>query len=257
VASKALEDARRATRLAETEARELRTERDRLARENAVFSQRLERKIDSLEHSADPAFQDTALPTPISTGFTNKNTKTRPADIITDFGNMDDPFNDALPTGGLQTQRSKFNPNRLLDILGHPRSFHTPRRAPIPTPEPPYPPFDPLTLEGCRRSAERMINAPTRERALAAERAYLAAVRAVEFEFEEQRSDQYALMYTLQRKNINLPVRSTLAQVVEQEGEEENKKEDEADDKKEDEDQGDESYESDESLEDEEFNVSF
>jgi hypothetical protein len=127
---------------------------------------------------------------------------------------MDDPFSNALPTGGLQTQRSKFNPNRLLDILGHPRSLHTPRRAPIPTPEPPYPPFDPLTPEGRRRSAERMINDPARETALAAERAYLAAVRAVEFEFEELRSDQYALMYTLQRKNINLPVRSTLAQVV-------------------------------------------
>jgi hypothetical protein len=253
VASKALEDARRATRLAETEARELRTECDRLARENAVLSQRLERKIDSLEHSADPAFQDTALPTPISTGFTNKNTKTRPADIITVFGNMDDPFSNALPTGGLQTQRSKFNPNRLLDILGHPRSLHTPRRAPIPTPEPPYPPFDPLTPEGRRRSAERMINDPARETALAAERAYLAAVRAVEFEFEELRSDQYALMYTLQRKNINLPVRSTLAQVVEQQEEEENKKDDEADDEKEE----DEEYESDESLDNEEFNVSF
>jgi hypothetical protein len=253
VASKALEDARRATRLAETEARELRTECDRLARENAVLSQRLERKIDSLEHSADPAFQDTALPTPISTGFTNKNTKTRPADIITVFGNMDDPFSNALPTGGLQTQRSKFNPNRLLDILGHPRSLHTPRRAPIPTPEPPYPPFDPLTPEGRRRSAERMINDPARETALSAERAYLAAVRAVEFEFEELRSDQYALMYTLQRKNINLPVRSTLAQVVEQQEEEENKKDDEADDEKEE----DEEYESDESLDNEEFNVSF
>jgi hypothetical protein len=254
VASKALEDAKRATRLAETEARELRTERDRLAGEIALLSQLLEIKIDSLEHSADLAFQDTALPTPISTGLTNKNTKTRPADIITVFGNMDDPFNDALPTGGLQTQRSKFNPNRLLDILGHPRSLHTPRRAPIPTPEPPYPPFDPLTPEGRRRSAERMINDPARERALAAERAYLAAVRAVEFEFEELRSDQYALMYTLQRKNINLPVRSTLAQVVEQQEEGEgNKKDDEADDEKEE----DEEYESDESLDDEEFNVSF
>jgi hypothetical protein len=253
VASKALEDARRATRLAETEARELRTERDRLARENSVLSKRLEWKIDTLEHSADPAFQDTALPTPISSGFTNKNTKTRPADIITDFGNMDDPFNDALPTGDLKTQRAKFNPNRLLDVLGHPRSLHTPRRAPIPTPEPPYPPFDPLTHEGRRRSAERMINAPARERQLAAERAYLAAVRAVEFEFEEQRSDGYALMYTLLRKNINLPVRSTLAQVVEQQEEEENKKDDEADDEKEE----DEEYESDESLDDEEFNVSF
>jgi hypothetical protein len=231
----------------------LRTERDRLARENAVLSQRLERKIDSLEHSADPAFQDTALPTPISTGFTNKNTKTRPADIITDFGNMDDPFSDALPTGGLQTQRSKFNPKRLLDVLGHPRSLHTPRRSPISTPEPPYPPFDPLTPEGRRRSAERMINAPAREKQLAAERAYLAAVRAVEFEFEEQRSDGYALMYTLLRKTINLPVRSTLAQVVEEEQEEENKKEDEVDDEKED---GDEGEESDEILDDEEFNVS-
>jgi hypothetical protein len=60
-------------------------------------------------------------------------------------------------------------------------------------------------------------------------------------------------MYTLQRKNINLPVRSTLAQVVEQQEEEENKKDDEADDEKEE----DEEYESDESLDNEEFNVSF
>jgi hypothetical protein len=250
MASKELEDARRATRLAEQEARQFRAERDRLARENAVLSQRLERKIDELEHSAEHLAS--ALPTPISSDLTNKPTKTRPADIVTNFTDLEDPFDDNIPTGGSQTHRSKFNPNRLLDALGHPRSLHTPRRAPISAPEPPYPPFPPQTPEGRRRSAERMINAPARERALAAERAYLAAVRAAEFEFEEQRSDGYALMYTLQRKNINLPVRSTLAQVAEEE--EERRQDDEADD--ENEGDGDE-YESDESLDDEEFNVSF
>jgi hypothetical protein len=259
VASKALQDARRATRLAEAEARQFKTERDRLARENAVLSQKLERKIDSLEHSAaDPLFQATVPPTPVSIDFTNKNTKTRsrPADIITNFDDLEDPFAEGLVTGGMLTQLPKFNPNRLFDLLGHPRSLITPARAPIPTPEPPYPPFDPLTPEGRRRSAERMISSPAREKELAEERAYKAAIRAVELEFDETRNDQFALRLTILRKNLNLPVRDIRAKLEGIEEEEmkmqEEKTEDEADDEKEDE--GDES--DDGSLGDEEFNVS-
>jgi hypothetical protein len=261
VASKALQDARRATRLAEAEARQFKTERDRLARENAVLSQRIERKIDSLEHSAGPAFHGTVSPTPVSIDFTNKNTKTktRPADIIPNFDDLEDPFADGLVTGGMLTQLPRFNPNRLLDLLGQPRSLITPARAPIPTPEPPYPPFDPLTPEGRRRSAERIISSPAREKELAEERAYRAAIRAVELEFDETRNDQFALRCTMLRGNLNLPVRNIRAkldQVAEEEEatlETEEKTEDEADDEKEDE--GDES--DDDSLGDEEFNVSF
>jgi hypothetical protein len=161
-------------------------------------------------------------------------------------------------TGGMLTQLPKFNPNRLFDLLGHPRSLITPARAPIPTPEPPYPPFDPLTPEGRRRSAERMISSPAREKELAEERAYLAAIRAVELEFDETRNDQFALRLTILRKNLNLPVRDIRAKLEGIEEEEmkmlEEKTEDEADDEKEDE-EGDES--DDGSLGDEEFNVSF
>jgi hypothetical protein len=260
VTSKAIQSARRATRLAEAEARQYKTERDRLARENANLSQRLEREIDTLEHSADPAFQSTIPPTPISTDFTTKNKKTRPADIITSFDNLDDPFDDGLVTGGMVTQLPKLDPNSLLDALGHPRSVYTPARAPIPIPEPPYPPFPPQTADGRRRSAERMINDPEREQKLAEERAYLAANRAVQHEFEENRSDKFALTYTLLRKRINLPVRNTMVRlddVIEEEEKENGEKiegrtEDEADDEEDEEDDS-----SDESLTDEEFNVSF
>jgi hypothetical protein len=259
VASKALQDVRRATRLAEAEARQFKIERDRLARENAVLSQKLERKIDSLEHSSDPLFQATVPPTPVSIDFTNKNTKTktRPANIITNFDDLEDPFAEGLVTGGMLTQLPKFNPNRLFDLLGHPHSLITPARAPIPTPEPPYPPFPPQTPEGRRRSAERMISSPAREKELAEERAYLAAIRAVELEFDETRNDQFALRLTILRKNLNLPVRDIRAKLEGIEEEEmkmlEEKMEDEADDEKEDE--GEES--DDGSWEDEEFNVSF
>lgn len=98
-----------------------------------------------------------------------------------------------------------------------------------------------------------MINAPARERALAAERAYLAASNAAWYEFEESRSDRYALAYTLLRKNINLPVRNTLARLS---GIAET--EDEADDEANGEEEEEEETESsDESLGDEEFVVSF
>jgi hypothetical protein len=260
VASKALQDARRATRLAEAEARQFKTERDRLARENAVLSQILERKVDSLEHSSDPLFQATVPPTPVSIDFTSKNTKTkkRPADIITNFDDLEDPFADGLVTGGMRTTTLRFNPNRLFDLLGQPRSLITPARAPVPTPEPPYPPFPPQTPEGRHRSAERMISSPAREKELAEERAYLAAIRAVELEFDETRNDQFALRLTVLRKNLNLPVRDVRAKLqgIEEEEEmkmQEEKTEDEADDEKEDE--GDES--DDGSLGDEEFNVNF
>lgn len=260
MAPKALQDARLATRLAEAESRELKVERDRLARENALLTQQLERSIDTLEHSAEPKTPGALPPTPISTDYMNKNKnkKQRPADIITDFKNLEDPFYDGLVTGGLLSRLPKFNPNRLLDILGHPRCDHAPRRAPIPTPEPPYPPFEPLTSEGRRRSAERMISDPDREKALAEERAYLAAVRAVEYGFEEQRSDAYALLYTVLRGRINIPVRDvmvTLEQIVEEEeGRLETENKDEADDEREEDEQDQGS--SDSSLDDEEFNVS-
>ncbi|KAH0151751.1 hypothetical protein KCU67_g10125, partial [Aureobasidium melanogenum] len=173
---------------------------------------------------------------------------------------MEDPFYDGLVTGGITSRLPKFNPNRLLDILGHPRSPYTPRRAPIPTPEPPYTPFEPLTPEGRRRSAERMISDPDREKALAEERAYLAAVRAVEFEFEEQRSDEYALFYTLLRGKLNLPVRDIMARLERVDEEEEEKyvekNTDEANDGEEDEgpNPNEEEESSDSSLDDEEFN---
>ncbi|KAH0043886.1 hypothetical protein KCU78_g496, partial [Aureobasidium melanogenum] len=260
VASKALRDARLATRLAEAESRKLKLERDRLVRENALLTQRLERKIDTLEHSTEPKIPGALPPTPISTDPTNKTKKQRPANIITSFENMEDPFYDGLVTGGITSRLPKFNPNRLLDILGHPRSPYTPRRAPIPTPEPPYTPFEPLTPEGRRRSAERMISDPDREKALAEERAYLAAVRAVEFEFEEQRSDEYALFYTLLRGKLNLPVRDIMARLERVDEEEEEKyvekNTDEANDGEEDEgpNPNEEEESSDSSLDDEEFN---
>ncbi|KAG9689607.1 hypothetical protein KCU95_g1340, partial [Aureobasidium melanogenum] len=261
VAPKALRDARLATRLAEAESRKLKLERDRLARENALLTQRLERKIDTLEHSSESKIRGALPPTPISTDPANKTKKQRPADIITSFENLEDPFYDGLVTGGITSRLPKFNPNRLLDILGHPRSLYTPRRAPIPTPEPPYTPFEPLTPEGRRRSAERMISDPEREKALAEERAYLAAVRAVEFEFEEQRSDEYALFYTLLRGRLNIPVRDVMARlerVVEEEEDEEKREKitenENMENEKKDagEDEGEES--SDSSLDDEEFN---
>lgn len=261
MASKALRDARLATRLAEAESRKLKLERDRLARENALLTQRLERKIDTSEHSTEPGISGALPPTPISTDHTNKTKKQRPADIITSFENMEDPFYEGLVTGGITSRLPKFNPNRLLDILGHPRSPYTPRRAPIPTPEPPYTPFEPLTPEGRRRSAERMISDPDREKALAEERAYLAAVRAVEFEFEEQRSDEYALFYTLLRGKLNLPVRDVMARLERVDEEEEEKDvEKNTDEANDEEDEGEnpneEEESSDSSLDDEEFNVS-
>lgn len=260
MALKALRDARLATRLAEAESRKLRLERDRLARENVSLTQRLERKIDTLEHSAEPKTPGALPPTPISIDYTtNKGKKQRPADIITDFKGLEDPFFDGLVTGGLLSRLPKFNPNRLLDILGHPSCAHAPRRAPIPKPEPPYPPFEPLTPEGRRRSAERMISNPDREKALAEERAYLAAVRAVEYEFEEQRSDAYALLYTVLRGRINIPVRDvmvTLEQIEDEDEQEklENGNKNAADD--EGEEDGKNEGSSDSSLDDEEFNVS-
>ena len=261
VPSKALRDARLATRLAEAEGRKLKLERDRLARENALLTQRLERKIDTLEHATEPNIHGALPPTPISNPSTNKTKKQRPADIITNFEDLEDPFYDGLVTGGLLTKLPKFNPNRLLDILGHPRSENVPRRAPIPTPEPPYEPFEPLTPEGRRRSAERMISDPEREKALAEERAYYAAVRAVEFEFEERRSDGYALLFTLLRKQLNIPVRDVRAKLddiveEEEEGKIENGQNTENDRKDEvhNGDDGEESSDSD--LSDGEFNVS-
>lgn len=249
VTSKAIQEARRATRLAEAEAR-------RLARENAALTLRLERKIDFIEQAlSEPSSAST--PTPYNTLFSDTNTSStntkysRPANIITNFSDFDDPFDDGLATGGMVTALPAIDPNHLLNTLGHPRSIYTPARAPIPTPIPPFPDCPPLTPEGRRRSAERMINAPARERALAAERAYLAASNATWYEFEESRSDKYALAYTILRKNINLPVRNTMARmsgIVEEEG----NAEDEADDEEEEE--GSES--SDGSLGDAEFNVS-
>lgn len=258
VALKTLWDARLATRLAEAESRKLKVERDRLARENSLLTQRSERKIDTLEHSTESKILGALPSTPISTDPTNKNKKQRPANIITDFDNLEDPFYDGLVTGGLLSRLPKFNPNRLLDILGHPRCENAPRRAPIPTPKPPYPPFEPLTPEGRRRSAERMISDPDREKALAEERAYLAAIRAVEFEFEQQRSDAFALLYTILRRRINIPVRDvmvTLEQIVEEVKEEGNQVENENKVEMIDEEEDDEGS-SDSSLNDEEFNVS-
>ncbi|KAG9614468.1 hypothetical protein KCV01_g470, partial [Aureobasidium melanogenum] len=257
VSSKALRDASLATRLAEAESRKLKLECDRLARENALLTQRLERKIDTLERSTEPDIPGALPPTPISTDPTSKTKKQRRANIITSFENMEDPFYDGLVTGGITSRLPKFNPNRLLDNLGQPRSLYTPRRAPIPTPEPPYTPFEPLTPEGRRRSAERMISDPDRETALAEERAYLAAVRAVEFEFEEQRSDEFALFYTILRGRLNLPVRDVRARFErvdeeEEEKEEEKEKNTENDKKDQADDEGEES--SDSSLDDEEFN---
>jgi hypothetical protein len=101
-----------------------------------------------------------------------------------------------------------------------------------------------------------MISSPAREKELAEERAYLAAVRAVELEFDETRNDQFALRLTILRKNLNLPVRDIRAKlegIEEEEMKMQEKTEDEADDEKEDE--GDES--DDGSLGGEEFNVSF
>lgn len=176
---------------------------------------------------------------------------------------MEDPFYDGLVTGGLLTRLPKFNSNRLLDILGHPRSANVPRRAPIPTPEPPYEPFEPLTPEGRRRSAERMISDPKREKALAEERAYYAAVRAVEFEFEERRSDGYALLFTLLRKQLNIPVRdvrANLDQIVKEEEEgkiEDGQKTENDKDEVHDKGEGEGEESSDSDLSDEEFNVSF
>jgi len=98
-----------------------------------------------------------------------------------------------------------------------------------------------------------MINSPARERALAADRAYLAASNAAWYEFEENRSDRYALNFTLLRKNINIPVRKTLGRMVGI-AEEGGHAEDEADDEEDEEEEGE--CENDESLRDEEFNVS-
>ncbi|KAK6008139.1 hypothetical protein QM012_000042 [Aureobasidium pullulans] len=257
VPSKALRDARLATVLAEAESRKLKLERDRLARENALLGRRLERDIDTLEHPTEPKTRGALPLTPISTDYKNKTKNQRLADIITNFENLEDPFYDGLVTGGLLSRLPKFNPNRLLDILGHPHSQYTPRRAPIPSPEPPYSPFEPLTPEGRRRSAERMISDPEREKALAEERAYLAAVRAVEYAFEEKRSDAYALFYTLLRKSVNIPVRDAMAaldRIPEAKEEEQNEENTENIQKMEANDEIEESSDSgDSSLEDEEF----
>ncbi|CAD0109608.1 unnamed protein product [Aureobasidium uvarum] len=102
-----------------------------------------------------------------------------------------------------------------------------------------------------------MITDPGREQALADERAYLAAVRAVEHEFEERRNDAYAILYTLYRPKINIPVRNVmvrLGQVVEEEEEEDAQKEKSENEEANDEDEEDAS--SDGSMDDEEFNVS-
>ncbi|KAI4727409.1 hypothetical protein E4T49_04733 [Aureobasidium sp. EXF-10728] len=258
VVPRALRDARRATRLAEAEARTLKSARDRLARENALLSKRLERNLDTLDHSVNPKIRATIPPTPISTDFLNKHKKPRPGDIITNFSTLDDPFgDDGLPTGGIPSSLPKFNPNRLLDILGEPSSFATPRRHPIPTPIPPYPAFEPLTPEGRRRSADRMITDPEREKLLAEERAYRAAVRAVEHEFAEYRNDGFAILYTLHRPKINIPVRDVLGRldsVVEEEGEAENPEKQENSENEKEGDEEEEDGSSDGSMDDEEFN---
>lgn len=249
VTSNAIQEARRATRLAEAEARKCKLECDRLAR-----------KIHDLEQSSSQSSPATT-PTSYNTGSSSTNTSStntkhsRPANIITDFSHTDDPFHDGLATGGLKTALPTHNPKRLLRILGKPRSTYSPARAPIPKPLPPYPDCAPRTPEGRRRSAERMINSPARERALAAERAYLAASNAAWYEFEESRSDRYALNFTLLRKNINIPVRKTLGRMVGI-AEEGGHAEDEADDDEEEEEQEGESENDDESSRDEEVNVS-
>jgi len=245
VTSNAIQEARHATRLAEAEARKYKLECDRLAR-----------KIHDLEQSLSESSPATT-PTSYNTGSSSTNTSStntkypRPANIITDFSNMDDPFYDGLATGGMRSALPTHNPRRLLRILGKSRSTYSPARAPIPKPLPPYPDCAPRTPEGRRRSAERMINSPARERALAADRAYLAASNAAWYEFEENRSDRYALSLTLLRKNINIPVRKTLGRMVGI-AEEGGHAEDEADDEEE----GGESENDDESLRDGEFNVS-
>ncbi|KAI5247715.1 hypothetical protein E4T43_01819 [Aureobasidium subglaciale] len=217
VPSSALQDTRRQIRLAEDEARRLESDCNRLARENTQLKQRFEHKIDTLEHAPDPKLPvKTVYPTPIS-GFRkqeNSKNKTRPAGIITDFSNLDDPFNDALVTGGLLPAKTpEFNPNRLFDALGLPHSELTPRRKPIPMPIPPFPASAPLTPQGRRRAAERMLTDPKGEAELAKERAVNAAYRSAETEFEEWRTDQYALVYSRLRPKLQIPVRNILGQL--------------------------------------------
>ncbi|KAI5204971.1 hypothetical protein E4T38_04516 [Aureobasidium subglaciale] len=217
VPSSALQDTRRQIRLVEDEARRLEADCNRLARENTQLKQRFEHKIDTLEHAADPKLPvKTAYPTPISgvrKPETDKN-KTRPAGIITDFSNLDDPFNDALVTGGLLSAKTpEFNPNRLFDALGLPHSELTPRRKPIPMPIPPFLASTPLTPQGRRRAAERVLTDPKREAELAKERAVNAAYRSAETEFEEWRTDQYALVYSRLRPKLQIPVRNILGQL--------------------------------------------
>ncbi|KAI5203840.1 hypothetical protein E4T39_03912 [Aureobasidium subglaciale] len=200
----------------EDEARRFKSDCDRLTRENTRLKQRFEHEIDTLEHTSDPKLPiQNAYPTPIS-GIrkqeTNKN-KTRLAEINTSFNNLEDPFNTGHVTGGILSAKTPdFNPNRLLEALGHPNSALTPRRAPMPIPIPPFPPFAPLTPEGRRRAAERMLTDPRRETELAKERAMNAADRNVETEFDEWRTDHFALVYSRLRPNMQIPVRNILGQ---------------------------------------------
>lgn len=213
-------------RHAEDEARRLGTERNRLARENAALHLRLERKIDALEHNLDPTSEQapnrtttttttvkTSYPTPISTNKTKNPNKTRPSDIITSLENLSPSLlTGALPTGGLKTGdwATKFDPHELLKRMKGAGSPFSPALAPMKTPFPPFKPFEPLTAEGRRRAAERLIDAPDHEKMLQEQRAEMAAYRAARYKFDEERSDAYALAYTRLRPTVNIPVQEAI-----------------------------------------------
>ena len=209
-------------RHAEDEARRLGTERNRLARENAALHLRLERKIDALEHNHEQAPDTTttttttvktSYPTPISTNKTKNPNKTRPSDIITSLENLSPSLlTGALPTGGLKTGdwATKFDPHELLKRMKGAGSPFSPALAPMKTPFPPFKPFEPLTAEGRRRAAERLIDAPDHEKMLQEQRAEMAAYRAARYKFDEERSDAYALAYTRLKPTVNIPVQEAI-----------------------------------------------
>ncbi|THY24937.1 hypothetical protein D6D01_05254 [Aureobasidium pullulans] len=224
VSSRALREMKIRLRHAEDEARRLGTERNRLARENAALHLRLERKIDALEHNLDPTSEQalntttttavkTPYPTPVSTNKTKNPNKTRPFDIITSLENLSPSLlTGALPTSGLKTGdwATKFDPNELLTRMKGDGSPFCPARGPMKTPFPPFKPFEPLTAEGRRRAAERLIDAPDHEKQLQEQRAVMAAYRAARYKFDEERSDAYALAYTRLRPTVNIPVQEAL-----------------------------------------------
>ncbi|THX85882.1 hypothetical protein D6D04_01671 [Aureobasidium pullulans] len=226
VSSRALREMKIRLRHAEDEARRLGTERNRLARENAALHLRLERKIDALEHNLDPTSEQapnntttttttvkTSYPTPISTNKTKNPNKTRPSDIITSLENLSPSLlTGALPTGGLKTGdwATKFDPHELLKRMKGAGSPFSPALAPMKTPFPPFKPFEPLTAEGRRRAAERLIDAPDHEKMLQEQRAEMAAYRAARYKFDEERSDAYALAYTRLRPTVNIPVQEAI-----------------------------------------------